>query len=299
MKKVTVRWFTALTVLAIVAAVLCGVSWNMLCPLWRVLRPAARQDVTGIPEIRKFDIGTIERLGREIYEQDAYAAKGTDIMLAQGHTLNEMKTERVRGWIVFTNEHEVVVRFIREPQPNCFEAAYDVVFRSPRLGKLEEPRPRNLPADQLAQFKARQIVLKNIPAFFSDRYNTVVLPDVGGDGFLVYALAATLKPNLFFVGGHYRFTVSANGDRIERTDRLFKSCLKLDRTQRDIPKDFNYFVTDVVSDTPLETHVYISLLLGRPFLVITSRNRQVWEVQDGKIHKKYDGSNSTKGRNDR
>ena len=85
---------------------------------------------------------------------------------------------------------------------------------------------RVMTAEERARFAARSTALLGITEACSQRYNTVVLRDpAGGEGWLVYALAATTEPGLIMVGGHYRFTISADGEEILRGERLSDSCL--------------------------------------------------------------------------
>ena len=43
-------------------------------------------------------------------------------------------------------------------------------------------------------------------------------------------------------------------------------------------------MSHVVSATPVETHVYLSLLHGMPLYVVTSEH-EFWKVKDGRISK--------------
>lgn len=116
-----------------------------------------------------------------------------------------------------------------------------------------------------------------------DGYNSIVIEDPSGPGWLVYWLAATAQAGVIPVGGHYRFTVSADGTTVERADRLSLSCLAIDR--RSVPAGAEtaaVFVTHLVSDTPVETHVFLSLLHDVPFAVGTAPDT-IWFVDGGKI----------------
>jgi len=232
-------------------------------------------------EIRKFDQATIEKLGVAIYEQDIRAATATDLLFAK--KIDPAK-EGLRGWIVEGDAKAMLVRFIRE-KDGLFEAFYDVTFEGKKAPVIAEPKSRKLTDAQIAQHKARSLASKNITRPASRNYNIVIFPDPVGDGFLVYALAATTEPNAVMVGGHYRFTVSKDGERLERSDELFRSFMVLSTKPKDLPPGATLealSMTTLVSDMPLETHVYLSLLHRMAFYVGTPDGR-VWKVQAGKM----------------
>lgn len=147
------------------------------------------------------------------------------------------------------------------------------------------PDNSQLSESQLAQYRARSLALESITRPASRRYNCVILSDPEGDGFLVYALAATTEANAVMVGGHYRFSISRDGQRLERSDELFKSFMVLSTKPKDMPTGASIAaltMTTLVSDMPLETHVYLSLLHRMPFYVGTP-DEHVWKVENGKM----------------
>jgi hypothetical protein len=236
------------------------------------------------PPIRDFDIKTIEMLGRQIFEQDTYAARATDILLGFLGDPDELSKQQIGGWIVVARDRHTFVRFAKNdgdsPRP-----AYDIMFESPKHGVLMVSKEEAFTESELAQFKAIRLVIENIPQEYSPNYNTVVLPDPAGKGLLVYALAATTEDDQILVGGHYRFSVSATGEKISQIDRLFKAFLVLPvqpTNWGDGNKAAGYAVTHIISDTPLETHVFLSLTYKQPFYV-TTRNNKLWKVADGHI----------------
>lgn len=232
--------------------------------------------------IRQFDPETTVALGRKIYEQDRYAAKATDIVLERVGGADALKNAGVKGWIVEEDAGGVVVRFVKEDGGNL-TPVYDVRFDGDHNGRLTETPGAKLSPKQIARFRARQLALKNIPEPCSPTYNTVVLPDPEGPGLLVYALAATDDPQKIPLTGHYRFTITETGEKIERTDRLFSKCTMLDkRGPKGVP--VAYFVTHVIGDTPVETHVFVSLLEKKPFYV-TTRDGSAWKADGTSITK--------------
>jgi hypothetical protein len=232
-------------------------------------------------EIRKFDKSTLEKLGVAIYEQDVRAATATDLLFAK--KVDPVK-EGLRGWIVEGDAKKMLVRFVRE-RDGQLEAFYDVTFDRKKKPVIAAPKDAKLSDSQLAQFKARSLALKNITKPASRSYNFVILRDPEGDSFLVYALAATTEAYAVMVGGHYRFTISRDGEHLERSDELFRSGLVLSTNPKDLPPGATLAaltMSTLVSDMPLETHVYLSLLHRMAFFVVTP-DQHVWKVEGGKM----------------
>ena len=113
-------------------------------------------------------------------------------------------------------------------------------------------------------------------------YNFEVLDDPDGSGFLVYALAATKKADEIALGGHRRVTVSANGEKAERVDSLAHG---LNLGSKKTPPGQQYalaITSQLVSNKPVETFVYLSYLHHVPIGVGTP-DGAVWAVANGKI----------------
>lgn len=236
-----------------------------------------------LPEIRDFDLETTSELGKQLYRIDKYAARATDILFEQEL---ELQTYPVVGWIVTEGEEGVLVTFVGE-YPDGLGGVFDI--RPEALGdqRFQISDARKLSDEELARFKARQTAANAISAPCSDRYNSVVLPDPQGDSWLVYQLAATMDPNVILVGGHYRITVSEDGTEILQSDRLSNSCLALEKRGGDMPADAEpvmMVVTHLLSDKPIETHVFVSLLHEMDFAIGTP-DRTIWKVSGDQISK--------------
>jgi hypothetical protein len=239
--------------------------------------------------IREFDLKTIGALGRQIFEQDGYASRATDILFDKIGGPEELTKQKIRGWIVVKQGRSVVVRFAKK-DGDGLRPAYDITFDSPKKGVLKVAEDKTYPESEMAQFKARQLAIRSIPKLYSRSYNTTVLPDPAGMGFLVYALAASTDEGKIIVGGHYRFSISETGQKVLRIDPLFKSFLVIDkkeladRAKKEEVEPAGYFVTNLVSELPLETHVFLSLLHEMPFIVTTPSGK-IWVVDGDAIKK--------------
>src|SRR5207245_9396302 len=75
-----------------------------------------------------------------------------------------------------------------------------------------------------ARKRAKQTAMAALQGkLFNIHYDYVVLDDPDGSGFLVSALGSTGKPGDAVLAGHFRVTVSSNGEKAERVDALSKS----------------------------------------------------------------------------
>ncbi len=246
----------------------------------------AAQRPQPLPKIREFDMPTVERLGREIYAQDQLAWVATDVALAKRGGERGLTRDGMRGWITETQDGKNVVRFIRLGDKGP-EALYDVIFSEGTEPTLTTPADRALREDELAQYSARMLALKNIQKPCSDRYNTVALKDPEGDGWLVWALASTNDADLVVLRGHYRFTVSGDGKTIRSTDALSTSCDQIRRREsaKNIPRGSEpagVLSTHIVSLTPNETHVFASLNY-KTLIHIGTNDGRTWRIDQDHV----------------
>jgi hypothetical protein len=253
-----------------------------LCALLAIRAPAADP-----PAIREFDLPTIEKLGEALFLHDVAAAAASDWALK---ILPEELRKTLRGWVVEDTSHglrAIMVSLQGDVPCNVCE----ITIASGRVledGAKIHAKPIALTAGQQKLYAARLLAMSALAKLelCSSNYNSVVLPDPDGTGFLAYALAATTKPDEVLVGGHYRFTIDANATAIEQTDRLFRSCLTLPMAKgKPGAQPLEMLASHVVSNTPLETHVFLSRRHGFPFLIITPGNDTVWRIAQGKIAK--------------
>lgn len=255
---------------------------------------AASEDEEAEPErapIREFEVETLAELGRAIYEHDQLAWKATDALMAAVDR-RTLEKEGASGWVVDTTGKRPLVRFLRAAEDgDGVEAAYDVVFgkKSPKLG---EPAERKLTERQRLSYLAYRAAI----GYLTEREsiwcggspNFVTLDDPDGVGFLVYVLRPKERMDEVPIGGHYRFTIGADGTEVEQVDVLFASCLMLSRKPEELPKGAELAalsMSHIVSDTPLETHVFLSLQEKLPFYVVVP-DGQMWLVAEGRMEKR-------------
>jgi hypothetical protein len=232
--------------------------------------------------IRELGLDVVEELGREIYRHDMAAAAATDIMLDQGLALDDYP---LRGWVITENAAGLLVTFIGEYDGE-YKALFDVRPDRNTRPSFALAEQRALSSEEAAQFRARMSAEAELKEPCSERYNSVVLQDPESDGWIVYWLAATMEPGAIVIGGHYRVMVSANGEEIIAADRLSRSCMVIEPPADSAAGDAvaAAVVTHLVSSTPVETHVFLSLLHRKPIYVATGTDT-IWAVEAGSIRK--------------
>lgn len=205
----------------------------------------------------------IELTGYELHFRDFLAASATNIV-----SIERLQNSEARGWIIVKDGDDWIVRFVgdcEESLCSSFDVAFNVEDNSARLTEFEVPEV--IPDAQQKQWRARELALGLEIQRCSETYNTVVLESRAGTEpvWLVYLLAATSDPNVVMLGGHYRITVSADGTRIISNEPLTKSCLQLAKS----PDGAALTANNLLTQEPLETHVFASLLYKIPIHVST------------------------------
>jgi hypothetical protein len=225
----------------------------------------------------------LEETGKALYDNDRAASLATDRLMENGPV-----PSTVRGWVTIPSHGGWRVLFV-EGNGDAFCSRLSVQVDkndAGPLGRSETCKP--LTSDQRAMFLARQTALSAPRMPYSEAYNTVVLPHKGKEGgWAVYLLAATKEAGKVVVGGHVRVRVGDTGLEILDDQQLSKACLTLDLPSPAAGKPVGLFVTHVLDDHPIETHVFLSLLHGLPLYVITES--AMWSVDKGKIRLLMDG----------
>ncbi len=236
---------------------------------------------TPLSEHELYIIKESEQLGRSLYVKDQCAARATDLLFEKIANPDDMG---ISGWIVCKRDTYYVVIFV-SIQEDGFVTPCQVIFKDYKHPHLIQNK-RPLTNEETAMFRARQHAFDIIEEVCSDRYNTVVLPRRDGEGWLVYAIAATTDPQSVVIGGHYRATISSDGKNVLSHRRFTKSCLNLPTNPPDMHPDDKlaaYTVSHLLDDVPTEIHVFLSLLYKKPFYVVT-RDGRYWSVKGDNIN---------------
>ncbi len=149
------------------------------------------------------------------------------------------------------------------------------VSQQPDLGATTRVRKR-----------AKQTAIAALKGKLYDiHYDYVVLDDPDGSGFLVCALGTTKRPGETVLAGHFRVTVSANGEKAERVDALSRS-LAINRAGEGLPvgsHQVGMHMVQIVSSKPVETLVYTNRITNLLIMVATLPDGRMFEIENGKI----------------
>ena len=245
-----------------------------------------------IPNELQEKINLSEKLGAELYINDKMAIIGTDLMLEK---LSNSQKADICGYIVYREDNGQgqptgywwVEFFVDKSEP---KVGYLVQITPPRTSgrattEFKEVTPPKKPSDgELVFYRAVRTALAAIPDRPNQSANPVILPGawIAEDGILVYLLAATKKDNTVVFGKHYRVLVSMDGRSAKKVEPLTKTALEspIAPATSEGATPFLY-VTHLLGDYPLETHVFISLLHHRALYVNTEK--YIWRVIEGKV----------------
>ena len=230
------------------------------------------------------------KIGHSIYFQDAVAARGTDV-LVENIGPQGPKWSRLGGYLTIREstvdkkptDAWVVLFYTRDREPRM---AYQIRIwpgrKDPPQFETFEPAAE-LSADLSRMIRARAAAVATLKNPVQP-INPVVLPGdaIGERGFLVYLLAGTKRPDVAVLGRHYRILVDEDGRTVRKVEPLSNAVIEIPQ----VPHDKNeqavgLTVSHVVTDWPLETHVFASMLYKVPLFVVTRRG--TWLVTRDRI----------------
>jgi hypothetical protein len=227
--------------------------------------------------------------GYAIYLQDKASAIGTDVLVGK---LGSLERHGLGGYITIregTEEGEPLpswqVVFFTDGDPPAIKYVVHVPMEREKERRFEERSPpERIPEPLLNLIRARQAAIEAAGPF-TQAMNPVVMPagalGHARDDILVELLAGTTEPNTVVLGKHFRVIVSADGRRVESVMPLSKGALVLKMRDAEGKKIVAMYATDLVTEYPLETHVFASLAAKLPLYLGTSRG--VWFVDGDRI----------------
>ena len=225
------------------------------------------------PLAQDFPEALVPSLGKQIYEQDQRVNTATEMARARGI---DFAKEQVRGWIVVRDRAAERVRFMREENGGVVNA-FEVAFVAGAVPQFQRLGGERLTEAEEGQFRARLRAISGIVQQCSALYGFAILDHPQIDAFLIYAVAKPTEPGSVVVGGHYRFVVSRDGQRGISAERLYRNCLTLPANASAGKQTEGVAITNLASERPLETHVYLSLLHRLPLFVATADGTR-WTV---------------------
>jgi hypothetical protein len=242
-----------------------------------------------IPDDLHEQVELARKIGVNLYLQDKASAIGTDVMLAH---LSPAERSALRGYLTIREEAEgsptdawLVFFFTTDSNLPRFAFRARVPMQPgsrPTFAAVDPLTPTPGSAQVLIQ--ARNTALAALSEY-PQPLNPVVLPGsvIGHDGVLVYLLAGTTRSGVAVLGRHWRVLVSPDGSRVAKLEPLSKGIIEipLEATGQPGTELVALTVTHLVTEHPLETHVFASLLYKRLIYVGTSRGD--WRVEGDKI----------------
>lgn len=238
------------------------------------------------PDDLRAAIEQAQSLGTMLYDHDLASAIGTDVMLAN---VRAPKERGIAGYLTLREGDErdptnawLVQFFSAEDPPRVLcRVRVPAPGARPAFEAVDRPMPVSDAARRL--IRARRSALAAIGSAAQPQ-NPAILPGqtIGKDGILVYLLAGTTRRNVVVFGKHHRVLVSPDGGTVVSVEPLSRTILEI---ALELPPEavsgVGVFVTHLVTEYPLETHVFASLLHQTPVFVGTSRGN--WVVDGDKI----------------
>ena len=215
--------------------------------------------------------------GQMLYAYDQAAWHTTDAMRED---VKNLAGSGIRGWVVTPAADGWLLTYWK-PEGDTFAGVYSAVWSKQRVRqrKLLTGDAAVLSAEQLSLIAARNAVNdRKLERCADAPFNTVVMPEEGGGGILVYLLTPQTSTTSIPAGGHYRFTVRG-GEVIEQRS-FTKSCLELafaspERDERPVA----LMVSHLLDPVPTELHVFSMFAAGTPVFVMTASNERLWAVE--------------------
>jgi len=246
--------------------------------------PTARASLS-VPKDLHADVELATAVGRQLYVLDKVAAIGTDVVLTK---VPDLGSRGLGGYIQLREADEdghpkdsfLVFFFTAETPPRI---AYRIRIKPEAEPEFEafDP-PASAPGSFTAFARARQVAINSLPPT-DQPINPIVMPGAtrGEKGVLVYLLAGTKRPNVAVFGRHFRALIPDGGTTPTYLLPLSNSILEIPTKGPNGETPVALTVTHLVTDFPLETHVFNSLLLHLPIYVGTRRG--VWLVDGDKV----------------
>ncbi len=239
-----------------------------------------------IPPEMAIHVRQSEAIGRQLYVLDKASALGTDALLAKVPNFQERGV--TGGYLTLQDGDEhgkslpsFTVRFFTHDEPPLIAYEVHVKFEGePELRALEPPA--EVKPGLLGLIRARQAAIAALPQV-RQPLNPVIIPGdaLGEKGVLVYLLAGTNAPHMVVFGQHFRALVPWGANTPTYLKPLSNSVLEVPLRDPEGHTPVALVVSHLVTDWPLETHVFTSLLWHKMIFVKTKT--ALWRVDGDKI----------------
>lgn len=243
----------------------------------------SRRITCEIPGPLRFAVQAAEFGGLLLRQLDLAAWRASDA-LSDAKALDPVPGGRGLGWLTFVGTSTVDVTFFNELEGKPFaiaEARYEMASDSiSHASRLATPRPATDREER--SLKARQLALSQNPLHCTPTMNTAIIEaDIENQREIRVYLLSAWTNEVAPMGGHHRYSVSPEGNRVLKHFSQTRTCINLGND--DLKRSVALPVSDIQSDTPTDIHVFLSLQYGRPLYVFTQRNDRVWKVDGSRI----------------
>jgi hypothetical protein len=247
--------------------------------------PTDRAARLPVPADMREQVHNSEIIGRQLYVLDKVSAIATDVLAAK---VPDFRHKNLGGYLPLQEagddlrpKSSYVVSFFTRDKP--VRIAYEIRVQpdvKPELTTYDPPKPALSSFAWMA--KARQAAIEALPAT-PQPLNPVILPAalLGETGAMVYLIAGTAKPNTAVFGQHFRVRFAEGSCTPSYVMPLSKTILEVPINPPNGGDAEALIVTHLVTEWPLETHVFVSLLTRKPVYVGTSAG--LWAVEGDKI----------------
>jgi len=235
---------------------------------------ATRRIVCEIPAQYREEVSLAEVFG-ELLRRHDLAAWLTSDALAEAGAMRDLPGEP-SGWLTRETGGRIEVRyFVRDKDGARAFASAALPLRAP-LKAVDERERRLLAAIKLARAQKMTYCAKTAP-------NTVAIEYAENDepAQILVFLMSPWSDESAPLGGHARFRVSREGDRVLDRYEQTNACVTMPAKQ--LPQVAALTVTHLTSATPTYFHAFMSLQYRKPVFVYTTRNRMLWKVEGGRI----------------
>ncbi|MEL6235695.1 MAG: hypothetical protein AAFR46_14920 [Pseudomonadota bacterium] len=185
----------------------------------------------------------------------------------------------MRGWITLARPGSVLVRYFGAQGKVLFDVEVPDEALPTRVTPYDPPA--DLPAEDAAMQRAVSLAAAQPGLRCAAGVNSIILP--GRDGWIVWLISASGTLGEVVMGGHHRFVVSRDGQRVLDHRPLTRGCVTF-RADRVLPRqDGNaLFVTHITDPLPSAFHAMQSIRLAEEAVVVTTE-LGVWLVLKGHI----------------
>lgn len=246
---------------------------------------AARRIVCEIPAEYREEVSRAEIFGALLRRHDLAAWLTSDALVAAG-AMRDLPGEP-SGWLTRETDGRIEVRyFVRGKDGARAFASAALPLRAPLKAadarRLDPPQPADERERRL--LAAIKLARSQKMTYCSDAAPNTVAIEYAEDDKPTQILVFLMSPWNDAgapLGGHARFRVSHDGDRVLDRYEQTHACVTI--PARELPKVAALTVTHLTSATPTYFHAFMSLQYRKPVFVHTTRNRSLWKVEDGRV----------------